>query len=136
MQDLNQYALIFEQAVVWGDMDAFGHLNNVMYYRYMESARLDYFEKIDLFAYKVLPVVRSNECEYLRPVYYPDQLKIAVRVMDMRNSSFTMDYLMWSELQQSVVATGKAVMVCIDPETKNKKIIPEQLKEKINTLEK
>ena len=40
MQSLEQYPVILEQPVAWGDMDAFGHVNNVMYYRYIESARL------------------------------------------------------------------------------------------------
>lgn len=136
MQNLNQYPIIFDQPVVWGDMDAFGHLNNVMYYRYMESARLYYLEKIDLFSHPILPVVRSNQCDYLSAVHYPDHLKIAVRIQEVNNSSFKMMYLICSEAQQKVVAMGESVLVCIDPETKGKKQIPDILKDKINNLEK
>ena len=40
MLTLADYPIVFEQRVAWGDMDAFGHVNNVIYYRYIESARL------------------------------------------------------------------------------------------------
>ena len=53
MNILADYPVIFEQKIAWGDMDAFGHVNNVMYYRYMESARIGYFDQLDIFNYDV-----------------------------------------------------------------------------------
>ena len=47
MKELNQHPVIHEQAVAWGDMDAFGHVNNVLYYRYIESARIKYMDILD-----------------------------------------------------------------------------------------
>ena len=46
MNELAQYPVIHEQAVAWGDMDAFGHVNNVLYYRYIESARIRYLDAV------------------------------------------------------------------------------------------
>ena len=40
MSELQQYPVIYSQTVAWGDMDAFGHVNNAMYYRYIERALL------------------------------------------------------------------------------------------------
>lgn len=48
MSELKQYPVIYEQTVAWGDMDAFGHVNNAMYYRYVESARLAYLGILDI----------------------------------------------------------------------------------------
>ena len=45
MNELVQYPVIHEQAVAWGDMDAFGHVNNVLYYRYIESSLISGFIK-------------------------------------------------------------------------------------------
>ena len=49
MNELAQYPVIHEQAVAWGDMDAFGHVNNVLYYRYIESARIRYLDALNIF---------------------------------------------------------------------------------------
>ena len=52
----SQYPVIHEQKVAWGDMDAFGHVNNVIYYRYIESARIGYFDELNIFDYDVFSV--------------------------------------------------------------------------------
>lgn len=52
MSELKQYPVIYEQTVAWGDMDAFGHVNNAMYYRYVESARLAYLGILDKLSLK------------------------------------------------------------------------------------
>ena len=101
MNELAQYPVIHEQAVAWGDMDAFGHVNNVLYYRYIESARIRYLDALNIFDEKIYTVVASNQCKYLSPVFYPDTLKIGARVEEIRNSAFRMSYLLWSTMPVS-----------------------------------
>ena len=69
MKELSVYPVILEQTVAWGDMDAFGHVNNVQYYRYIESARIAYFDALQVFTEDVLTVVASSQCKYLKPVF-------------------------------------------------------------------
>lgn len=45
---LDDYPVIVDFPIAWGDMDAFQHVNNIMYFKYFESARISYFERIDL----------------------------------------------------------------------------------------
>ena len=135
MSLFNEYPVVHEQNVAWGDMDAFGHVNNVMYYRYVESARINYFDALNIFEQKVLTVVASNQCKYLRPVFYPDQLKIAVRVDELRNSAMRMTYQLFSTAQNALVATAEAVIVCVDQENMQKAAIPEDIREKILKME-
>ena len=104
MQSVLNYPLVYSQQVAWGDMDAFGHVNNVMYYRYVESARLSYIEHTGILSAEVLTVVASNQCKYLKPVFYPDQLKISARIEELRNSAFRMRYLLWFEQHLAFVA--------------------------------
>ena len=132
---LSDYPIIHIQPVAWGDMDAFGHVNNVLYYRYMESARIRYMDELNIFQHDVYTVVASNQCKYIRPVFYPDQLKICARVEEMRNSSLRMSYLLWSEQQQAIVALGEAVMVCVDKENMLKLPIPEIIRQKVTKIE-
>ena len=132
---LTDYPIIHIQSVAWGDMDAFGHVNNVLYYRYMESARIRYMDELNIFQHDVYTVVASNQCKYIRPVFYPDQLKIGARVEEMRNSALRMSYLLWSEQQQAIVALGEAVMVCVDKENMLKLPIPEIIRQKVTKIE-
>ncbi len=135
MLTLLDYPIIHTQPVAWGDMDAFGHVNNVMYYRYIESARIRYMDELNVFQHDVYTVVASNQCKYIRPVFYPDQLKIGARVEEMRNSALRMSYLLWSEQQQAIVALGEAVMVCVDKENMLKMPIPEIIRQKVTKIE-
>lgn len=135
MLTLSDYPVIYEQSVVWGDMDAFGHVNNVMYYRYIESARIRYMDELSIFQQDIYTVVASNQCKYIRPVFYPDQLKIGVRVEEVRNSAFRMSYLLWSETQQTVVALAEAVIVCVNKDSMLKTEIPEIIRHKITEIE-
>ena len=136
MNDLKKYPVKFKQKVAWGDMDAFGHVNNVIYYRYMESARIHYFERLNILNSDVGTVVASSECKYIKPVFFPDQLDIFCGVEEVRNSAFRMRYVLFSESQQQIVAEGQAVIVCVDKLKMHKVLIPEEIKEKINILEK
>ena len=135
MKELSDYPVIHEQHIAWGDMDAFGHVNNVHYYRYMESARIRYLSGLHIFDQGVLTVVASSQCQYLSPVFYPDVLHIGARIEELRNSAFRMHYVLWSQSQQKIVATGEAVLVCVDAETSKKTHIPETVRHKIIQLE-
>ena len=135
MDELLKYPVIYQQNVAWGDMDAFGHVNNVVYYRYMESARIAYFDQLNIFAQNIYTVVASNQCQYLKPVVYPDRLKVATRVEEIRNSAIRMHYVLYSEQQNAVVATGDAVIVFVDQTEMKKTLIPAEIKKMILTLE-
>lgn len=136
MLTLSDYPIIFEQRVAWGDMDAFGHVNNVVYYRYIESARLCYFDQLKILQQGVFTVVASNQCQYMRPVVYPDVLKIGVRVEELRNSAMRMHYLIYSETQQTIVAQAEAVIVCVDHVNMQKTLISENVRASIHKIEK
>ena len=135
MNPLTQFPIVYEQKVAWGDMDAFGHVNNVMYYRYIESARIEYFDRLNVFDQDVLTVVASSQCKYLKPVFYPDVLHIGARVGEMRNSAIRMHYVLFSQQQQQIVADGEAVIVFVDKVAMKKALIPQQLRKIIIDLE-
>lgn len=131
MEDLSKYPVVLKQAVAWGDMDAFGHVNNVVYYRYMESARILHFAQLGLLKEEFLTVVASNQCKYIKPIYYPDHIDVYTRVEEIRNSAFRMSYILFSTEQKSIVATGDAVIVCVDKDNMQKTVIPEYIKQKL-----
>ncbi|AOA60026.1 thioesterase [Acinetobacter larvae] len=135
MDALSDYPVIHYQSVAWGDMDAFGHVNNVLYYRYIESARIAYFDRLKVFQQGILSVVASSQCHYLKPVFYPDVLRVAARVDEMRNSAIRMHYLLFSEQQNEIVAKAEAVIVFVDNVQMKKTLIPEDIRNSIISLE-
>lgn len=132
---LINYPLVFKQVVAWGDMDAFGHVNNVQYYRYIESARIAYLSQLNIFNLDIYTVIASSNCRYLSPVIYPDVLHIGARVEELRQSAMRMSYVLYSEQQQKIVAEGEAVIVCLDKSTLKKSNMPMVLKQQIIQLE-
>jgi acyl-CoA thioester hydrolase len=134
MSSLNEFAVVYRQTVAWGDMDAIGHVSNVLYYRYIESARVD-LNRIDAIGQGLSAVIASNSCRYLRPVYFPDVLEIGIQVVEVRNSGFRMNYVLYSTQQKQIVATGDAIAVMVDSKTMGKAALPPELRQRIYALE-
>ncbi len=70
---LSDYPVVTEIPVAWGEMDALNHVNNAVYFRYFETARLDFFKHVELMedGVQVDPVLGDTYCKYFRPVTYP-----------------------------------------------------------------
>ena len=78
------YPIVIEIPVQWGEMDAFQHVNNVMYFRYLENARIAYFEKFDIIEFmkrkRVGPILAATSCRFKMPLTYPDTVLVATKV--------------------------------------------------------
>ena len=135
MQIQQDFPVTYQQNVAWGDMDAFGHVNNVMYYRYIESARILYFDLIEVFKYPVNTVVAHNACQYIRPIFYPDTIHIGVSIKEIKTTSMRMEYCLFSQQQNEIVAKSEAIIVFVDQNTMQKTQIPAALKQRIQDLE-
>ena len=117
---LAQYPVIHHQPIHWGEMDAFSHLNNVVFYRYAESARIAYLQALGMFDGDMVTMLAASSCQYLRPVTYPDTLLLGVRCQRLGTTSIVMEYSYYSSAQQVIVATADAVIVRLDSKGKNK----------------
>lgn len=112
--ELASYAIIYTQPIQWGEMDAFNHLNNVVYYRYAESARITYLQALGMFDGSMVTMLAQSSCQYLRPVIYPDTLLLGVRCQRLGTTSIVIEYCYYSCAQQAIVATAEAVLVRLD----------------------
>ena len=101
-------------------MDAFNHLNNVVYYRYAESARIAYLQTLGMFDGSMVTVLAQSSCQYLRPVVYPDTLLLGVRCQRLGTTSIVIEYSYYSASQQALVATAEAVVVRLESDGKTK----------------
>ncbi|MDC5839297.1 acyl-CoA thioesterase [Vibrio europaeus] len=136
---LADYPIVTEVPVAWGEMDALQHVNNAVYFRYFETARLDYFKKIellvDLKTHHIGPVLGHTDCRYKIPVTYPDTLLIGSRVSELKDDRFTMEYLVVSKKVGKVTTVGTATCVMFDFKNHTKATIPEHIKQAIVSTE-
>lgn len=137
---LKDFPVISEISVAWGEMDALQHVNNAVYFRYFETARLEYFEKIgllvDLKHSQIGPVLGHTECRYKLPVTFPDTLLIGSRVCELADDRFTMEYQIVSKRQGKVTTVGRATCVMFDFKQHTKANLSESLKQAIINVEK
>ncbi len=133
------FSTYLELPVQWGDMDAFGHINNVMYLRYFETARIRYFERMHGFQYfaeTVKPVIVSISGEYKRAVVFPDTLKIYVGVSKLGNASMTMRCQMFSSQQQTLAFEGEAVLVMVDLAAQRPQRLSDEMRQFVLNIDK
>ena len=118
-------------------MDSFGHVNNIYYLRYFETARIHFFEKIGLMQYLkergIGPILAETSCRFRKPIFYPDTLTVGARIKSIAKTSFIMEYSVISDAS-GLAASGDARLVIYDYKSSKKTDIPDQIKEKLSTL--
>ena len=121
--------------VTWGEMDALGHINNIIYFRYMESARIDYFVALGIDPPTIDstfgPILAHIECQFMAAVMYPDEVLVSSRIHSFGRTSMKIEHVIFSCSQGKVVARGDSVIVMIDYTNMRKKEIPESMKKRI-----
>jgi acyl-CoA thioester hydrolase len=110
--------LITSVPVAWGEMDALNHVNNVAYFRYLETARVEFIRSLGVDvsdrAKGVGFILQHAECRFRRPVVYPDTLHINTLVLGIESDRFTLEHTLTSAAQSQVVAIGKSTIVTYD----------------------
>lgn len=107
--------------VAWGDMDAFQHVNNVVYLRWFETARIELFARAGILdrmnTERIGPILATTSCTYLRPVTFPDTVTVMTRCTRVGRSSFGMSYRVTSERLGIDCAEGDCVIVMVNYDT-------------------
>lgn len=124
--------------VAWGEMDSLGHVNNIMYFRYFETARIEYFRALGMKLPPddgVGPILASTRCDFRLPVSYPDRLEVRAGISRIGRSSYTMLYEIHSEALGAVAATGEGVVVNYDYKAARSAPLSEDMLARIRQLE-
>ena len=134
---LKQYASVTVLPVQWGDQDAFGHVNNVVYFRWFESARI---HLLNLFPTSVTmagtglgPILASIKCDYRRQLRFPDTVYIGSRITRVGRSSADIGHAILSGSQRQIVAEGSSVIVVFDYSAQRVTRIPDDLRVKFES---
>ncbi len=115
--------------IKWGEMDAMQHVNNTLYFRYFESARMVFWHRLEQATQgqvpkTIGPILASTSCKFRRPLYHPDQIVVGARVESIAEDRFVVGHAIWSEREAAIAAEGDAVVVSFDYAAKKKILLP------------
>ncbi|TQV86740.1 acyl-CoA thioesterase [Aliikangiella coralliicola] len=120
-------------------MDAFNHINNTVYFRYFENARIEYFERTNINALmqktKIGPILGETECKYLAPLTYPDKITVGAKVTEIKEKRFSQHYEVFSHKMNKVVAKGRGEIVYFNYADAQTCRIPDEILAAIDRLE-
>ncbi len=136
---LEAYPVVIVVPVAWGEMDSLQHVNNIVYFRYFESARMAYFEAMGFWDFMeetgVGPILASTSCRFRIPLTYPDTVSVGARVTEVGEDRFLMSYTAVSRRHGKVAAESEGLIVSYDYRENRKTRLPEELKRRMESLE-
>lgn len=117
-------------AIRWGDMDAYKHVNNTVYFRYMEQTRVEWLEAngYPCPGENDAPVIVNASCTFILPMTYPGVVEVRMYAGHLGRSSVPTTYEMRIEGDARIYAEGAAKVVWIDPTTGKSVPLPESLR--------
>lgn len=123
----------------WSELDYFGHVNNVSFFKYIQASRVHYWDQVGLTqshrATNIGPMLASCKCDFKQPLFYPGQVSILSSVEFIKNTSFGIHHKLLNSSNETV-AEAHDVMVMYNFNTNDKVLFPQELREKIEALEK
>ena len=131
--------VVISWPVQWGDQDAFGHVNNLVYFRWMESARIEYFGRAGVQSAAAQqgtgPILASIKCDFRRQLIYPDTVLISASVASFGRTSMKMVHRVYSTAQQAIAAEGDSTIVMFDYDAQKPVVVSEEIRKKIEAIE-
>ncbi len=118
----------------WGDMDAMGHVNNTLYFRYLEQARIEWFEALEIPPDPggVGPVIISAHCTFIKQLRYPGEIEVSTLVGEFGRSSFhTLQRIARIDAPEMLYAEGGAKVVWVDQRVEKSLPLPEPMRERL-----
>lgn len=115
----------------WGDMDAMGHVNNTVYFRYAEQARIEWMSSLGFLAHSSRegsPVIINASCSFLIPFTYPGTVELRTYLANPGRSSVASYFDMRLAGEERLYAEGAAKIVWMDPATGKSIPLPEAMR--------
>jgi acyl-CoA thioester hydrolase len=140
MSELSRWPVSLDVPVAWADMDALGHVNNTVYLRWFESARIAYFSRSGMMPDgkrpAIGPILARQTCDYRLALAYPDTVRVSTTVTRLGTTSFTMAFRIASEARGGAVAAeGEGIGVWVEYATGRKVALDDALRDAIAAFE-
>lgn len=126
------YSFLFPIQTRWADNDIYGHVNNVTYYSYFDTAaNALLIEKtgFNIHHSPIIGLVVNSSCNFLQELTYPEIIEVGVAIAKIGNSSLTYDLAIFKQGQNQASAQGSFVHVFVERETKKSTSIPQEMRD-------
>ena len=131
LKALSDFPVIVKYPLSWSDMDIFGHVNSIKYFKYFENAHALYLEKVGFWKMyhneHIGGVIKELNCNYLNQLFYPDNIEIGARISHFLDEGVQFEYFIAGE-KTGLAAVGESHFVFYDYNHKTPIKIPEKLK--------
>lgn len=123
----------------WSEMDLFGHINNVAYFKYIQAARVAYCERVGINTRrpedKLSFAVAASSCKFKKPLFYPGEIVVKTKVNWIKNSSLQLEHIILDS-DGNIAAEAEDVLVIFDYHTNSKVSVPPGVRALISEVEK
>jgi len=120
-------------------MDALAHVNNTVYFKWFEDARLHIFKNLDIASVTTSsptgPILAYIDCQFAKALTYPDQIIVGSWIPKIGNTSMEISHVTYSEVKRSIVAKSKSIVVMVDYQIGQKVAIPEEWRKRIDQIQ-
>ena len=133
----SSYPRVMNMPTRWADNDPYGHVNNVAYYSFFDTAvnkNLIESNVLDIENSAVIGVVVETHCSFLSPVCFPDELDVGLKVVKLGEHSVQYEIGIFRSTQDHASAVGYFTHVYVDRETRRPANIPAQVRHVLSTL--
>jgi acyl-CoA thioester hydrolase len=133
----SDYRVYYSINTRWSDNDIYGHVNNVMYYSYFDTAANRYLIEeggLDINDGTIVGFVVNSGCEYHTPISYPEPIEAGLRIDRLGNSSVQYGIAIFKEGVEEAVAHGHFVHVFVDRAANKSVPIPAKLREALQRI--
>ena len=134
----DQFQFIFPIQTRWADNDLYGHVNNVTYYSYFDTAAnalLIQKAGFDIHHSPLIGLVVESMCQFHQELSYPEIIEVGVAIRKIGNSSLTYDLAIFKQDQHDASAQGHFVHVFVDRQTRKSTSIPNEMRDALRTYE-
>jgi acyl-CoA thioester hydrolase len=135
---MNEFPVKLPLRIDWSEMDLFGHVNNVAYFKYIQASRVNYWELSGLAGSfeqtRLGPILLSTACQFFTPLYYPGNIIVECRIEFIKNTSFGIHHRILNE-QSQLAAEAHDVIVTFDFNKNEKVPVSEEFRRAVKTIE-
>ena len=127
MRETKDFVNELQLRIDWSEMDLFGHVNNVSFFKYVQAARVSYWEHTQVLSQMASsqkgPMLASSSCQFQHPLFYPGEVRIRTSLEFIKTTSFGLFHQLYNSVGH-LVAEAHDVVVFYDFTTESKMEIP------------
>lgn len=127
-----------EIPIAWGEMDALAHVNNVVFFRYIETARIDFLRRAGCHALRdqtgIGFILQFVEMRFRQPLTFPDTIRIDSKLVSIEEDRFTLTHAVVSGKSKEVAAVGRGTIVTYDYRSSTKVSIPRAIRDALAAM--